>query len=275
MFGDSLIHLSKIDYCVECDEFPTIINQKQTSSIKRSIAKYVSEEIPDGATLQIGVGSIPDALLATLKYHKHLGIHSEVISDGVINLIQKGVIDNSYKKLYPGISVASMGFGSRNFYEFLSYNNKFLFKDISWVNDPYIICQNPAVMSINSAIEVDITGQVCADSIGPNIYSGIGGQHDFVYGASKSEGGKSFIVLPSVTSKGESRIVPLLKAGAGVTISRFQVHYVATEHGIVNLRGKSLPQRAKLLIALAPYEKRELLEMEAVKRYGISFLRQK
>lgn len=204
-----------------------------------------------------------------------MGLHSEAISDGAIALIQKGIIDNSHKKIYPGISVASIGFGSRSFYDFISDNKDFLFKDVSWVNDPHIISQNPDVLSINSALEIDITGQVCADSIGTNIYSGIGGQHDFVHGASLSKGGKSFIAFPSLTKRGKTRIVPILKDGAGVTISRFQIQYVVTEYGIVNLSAKSLPQRAKLLIQLAHPEKRELLEMEAVKRYGISFLRQK
>lgn len=275
VYGDSFIHISKIDYYVEYDELPTIIRKRPISSIERSIAQYISNEIPNGATLQIGVGGVPDALLETLDGHKHLGLHSEAISDGVIELIQKGIIDNSCKKIYPGISVASIGFGSSHFYNFVSNNRDLLFKDVSWVNDPYIIGQNPEVISINSALEIDITGQVCADSLGTNIYSGIGGQHDFVYGASISKGGKSFIVLPSLTNRGGSKIVSSLKDGAGVTISRFQIQYVVTEYGIANLSGKSLPQRAKLLIQLAHPEKREHLEKEAVKRYGISFLKQR
>lgn len=270
--GESIIHISKFNFYVEYDESPTIIERRPLCYIEQSIARYVANEIPDGSTLQIGVGNIPDALLASLSSHKHLGLHTEVISDGAIQLIKNGIIDNSCKKCYPGKSIASIGIGSKDFYEFINNNDKIIFKDIAWVNDPYIIGQNPQVMSINSAIEIDITGQVCADSIGSYIYSGIGGQHDFVYGASISEKGKSFIVLPSSTANGESRIVPTLKSGAGVTISRFQVQYIVTEFGIVNLKGKSLPQRAKLLISLASPENRELLERVAVKRYGISFL---
>lgn len=232
VFGDSFIHISKIDYFIECDDLPTIVNRHPINSIERAIAEYISNEIPDGATLQIGVGGVPDALLGALDGHQHLGLHSEAISDGAIALIQKGIIDNSHKKIYPGISVASIGFGSRSFYDFISDNKDFLFKDVSWVNDPHIISQNPDVISINSALEIDITGQVCADSIGTNIYSGIGGQHDFVHGASLSKGGKSFIAFPSLTKRGKTRIVPILKDGAGVTISRFQIQYVVNVSSI-------------------------------------------
>lgn len=272
-FGDAIIHVSQIDYAVLCNESLAEIEEPSIGSVEQAIAEYVANEIPDGATLQIGVGTIPLALLNSLSGHRDLGVHSEVISDGIMRLVQSGVINNSRKKLYPGQTVASVAFGSKRFYRDLEYNNSFLFKDVAWVNNPYIICQNPFVMAINSALEIDLTGQVCSDSIGIDVYSGIGGQRDFMYGGSLSEGGKCFIVLPSKTSKGESRIVSTLKKGAGVTTSRFQVEFIATENGIVNMRGKSLQQRARALISIAAPECREQLEQEAFSRFGLSFFR--
>lgn len=273
-FGDARIHISKIRGMAYYDEPLVDICEPPIGPIEQSIASYVANEVPDGATLQIGVGSIPHAIVDALDGHRHLGVHSEVISDGVMRLMQKGVVDNSNKKLYPGRTVASVAFGSKLFYRFLNNNDNLLFKDVAWVNNPYNISQNPMVMAINSAIEIDITGQVCSDSIGADIYSGIGGQHDFMYGGRLSDGGKCFIVLPSKTSKGESRIVSTLKPGAGVTTSRFQVEYIVTEFGIEYLRNKSLQQRARAMISLASPEYREQLERDAVSRFGIGFLRQ-
>lgn len=272
-YGDSVIHVSKIDAMVRGDEplveVPTVV----PNDVERSIGNYIASEIPDGATLQIGVGGIPNAVLDALHGHKHLGLHTEAMTDGVVPLIQKGVIDNSLKKIYPGKSVACLCLGSQRLYDYLDGNQDVVIRDVAWTNDPQNIRQNPKVMAINSAIEIDLTGQICADSIGERIFSGVGGQHDFMYGGALSEGGKCFIALPSITTKGISKIVPTLTKGAGVVTTRFQTQYVATEHGIVYLRNKSLAQRAKLLISIADPSVREDLERAAVERFGIGFLR--
>lgn len=274
-YGDPVIHVSKLFAAVSVDdplvEVPTAVpNEKE-----ERIGRFIAEEIPDGATLQIGVGGIPNATLSALRDHRHLGLHTEAMTDGVLPLIQSGVIDNSTKKICPGQSVASLALGSKHLYHEMDYNKEMIFKDVAWTNNPFIISQNPNVMSINSCLEIDLTGQICADSIGTNIYSGIGGQHDFVYGSSLSEGGKSFLAMLSTTSKGQTKIKPVLTEGAGVVTTRFQAHYIVTEHGIVDLRGKSLPQRAKLLISIAAPEFREELEKAACARFGYSFLRLK
>lgn len=272
-YGDPVIHISKLHAYVEVDdplvEVPTAIPTDK--EIK--IGNYIAEQIPDGATLQIGVGGIPNAVLRALKDHKHLGLHTEAMTDGVLPLLQQGIIDNSRKKILPGKSVASLALGSNELYKCMDYNQDMIFKDVAWTNDPYVISQNPEVMAINSCLEIDLTGQICADSIGTKIFSGIGGQHDFVYGASVSKGGKSFLAMLSTTNKGESKIKPVLRSGAGVVTTRFQANWIVTEHGIVNLKGQSLPKRAKLLISIAAPEFREELEKEAVKRFGLSFLR--
>ena len=178
------------------------------------------------------------------------------MTDGVLPLIESGVIDNSMKKVYPGKSVACLALGSRNLYKLMDYNQDMIFKDVAWTNDPFIIAQNPKVMAINSCLEIDLTGQICADSIGTRIFSGVGGQHDFVYGASRSEGGLSFLAMTSTTTKGMGKIKPTLTPGAGVVTTRFQSNYVVTEHGAVNLRGKSRPERSKRLISIANPEDR-------------------
>jgi acyl-CoA hydrolase len=272
-FGDPVIHVSKIDAMVRGDEplveVPTVI----PNDVERAIGNYIAQEIPDGATLQIGVGGIPNAVLDALQSHKHLGLHTEAMTDGVVPLIQKGIIDNSLKKIYPGKSVACLCLGSQRLYDYLDNNRDVVIRDVAWTNDPQNIRQNPSVMAVNSAIEIDLTGQICADSIGERIFSGVGGQHDFMYGGALSEGGKCFIALPSITSKGQSKIVPTLTKGAGVVTTRFQSQYIATEHGIVYLRNKSLAQRAKLLISIADPSVREDLERAAVERFGIGFLR--
>ncbi len=272
-FGDPVIHVSKIDAMVRGDEplveVPTVV----PNDVERRIGNFIAQEIPDGATLQIGVGGIPNAVLDALQDHKHLGLHTEAMTDGVVPLIQKGIIDNSLKKLYPGQSLACLCLGSQRLYDYLDNNRDVVIRDVAWTNDPQNIRQNPKVMAVNSAIEIDLTGQICADSIGERIFSGVGGQHDFMYGGALSEGGKCFIALPSITNKGQSKIVPTLTKGAGVVTTRFQAQYIATEHGIVYLRNKSLAERAKLLISVADPSVREDLERAAVERFGIGFLR--
>ena len=274
-YGDPVIHLSQLSAYVEVDdplvEVPTVAPTEK--EIK--IGNFIASEIPDGATLQIGVGGIPNAVLRALKDHKHLGLHTEAMTDGVLPLIQDGIIDNSLKTVMPGKSVASLALGSRKLYDYMNYNKDMVFKDVAWTNNPYVIAQNPSVMAINSCLEVDLTGQICADSIGNMIYSGVGGQHDFVYGASLSQGGKSFLAFLSTTSKGKTKIKPSITQGGGVVTTRFQANYIVTEHGIVNLRGQSLPKRAKLLISIAAPEFREELEKAAAERFGYSFLRLK
>lgn len=274
-YGDPVIHISKLTAYVEVDEPLVEVSTPKPSPEEIKIGDYIAELIPNGATLQIGVGGIPNAVLRALKDHKHLGLHTEAMTDGVLPLIKSGVIDNSCKKVYPGKSVASLALGSKDLYDAMNYNKEMVFKDVAWTNDPFIIGENPDVMAINSCLEMDLTGQICADSIGTRIYSGIGGQHDFVYGASRSKGGKSFLAMLSTTSKGGNKIKPVLSSGAGVVTTRFQAEYIVTEHGIVNLKGKSLPQRAKALIGLADPQFRDELEKAACERFGYSFLRLK
>lgn len=274
-YGDPVINISELTAYVEVDEPLVEVSTPSPSEEEIRIGNYIAEIIPDGATLQIGVGGIPNAVLRALKDHKHLGLHTEAMTDGVLPLIKAGIIDNSRKKIYPGKSVASLALGSNDLYKEMNYNKDMIFKDVAWTNDPFIIGQNPDVMAINSCLEIDLTGQICADSIGTQIYSGIGGQHDFVYGASRSKGGKSFLAMLSTTSKGGNKIKPVLSSGAGVVTTRFQAEYIVTEHGIANLKGKSLPQRAKALIKLAAPEFREELEKAACERFGYSFLRLK
>ena len=223
-YGDALIHVSKLTAAVEVDEPLVELPTAQPNEIDRKIGGYIAELIPDGATLQIGVGGIPNAVLAALGDHKHLGLHTEALTDGVVPLIRSGVIDNSQKKVLPGKNLASLALGSKRLYEYMDYNEDLIMKDVAWTNDPFRIRENPKVMAINSALEVDLTGQICADSIGTMIYSSVGGQHDFMYGGALSEGGKTFIALPSTTSKGHSKIKALLTPGAGVVTTRFQTN---------------------------------------------------
>ena len=271
-YGDALIHVSRIDAAVEVDdplvEVPTAVPTETDSAIGRHIA----ELIPDGATLQIGVGGIPNAVLSALKDHQHLGLHTEAMTDGVLPLLESGVIDNSQKTVCPGISVASLALGSKRLYEYMDYRKDLLLKDVAWTNAPFRIAQNPKVMAINSAVEVDLTGQVCADSIGTRIISGVGGQHDFMYGGSLSEGGKTFIAIPSMTEKGRSKISPVLTEGAGVVTTRHMVQHIVTEYGVTSLRGKSLAERARALVSIAHPSVREELERAAYERFGWSFL---
>lgn len=272
-YGDPVIHVSRLAAAVLVDdplvEVPTAVPTPEEVEIGRHIA----ELIPDGATLQIGVGGIPNAVISGLRDHRHLGLHTEAMTDGVLPLLESGVIDNSLKKIYPGKSVASLALGSRRLYDYMDHNPDMIFRDVAWTNDPRIISQNPRVMSINSCLEIDLTGQVCADSIGTRIYSSVGGQHDFVYGSSLSEGGLSFLAMLATTRRGDTKIKPVLTEGAGVVTTRFQTNYVVTEYGAVNLRGKNLAERARLMISIAAPQHREELERAAAERFGYSFLR--
>ena len=272
-FGDPVIHVSKLTAMCRGDEPLVEVPTPVPSEIETKIGNYIAAEIPDGATLQIGVGGIPNAVINALKDHQHLGLHTEAITDGVLPLIEKGIIDNSLKKILPGKSVGSLILGSRHLYDYIDGNEQFVIRDVAWTNDPQIIRQNPKAMSINSAIEVDLTGQICADSIGETVISGVGGQHDFFYGSALSEGGKCFLALTSKTNKGQSKIVPRLAPGAGVVTTRFQAQYIVTEYGIVYLRNLPLAERAKALISIAAPEFREALERAAVERFGIGYLR--
>lgn len=274
-FGDPVIHVSRITAMCRGDEPLVEVPTPTPTEAETKIGNFIANEIPDGATLQIGVGGIPNAVINALRDHQHLGLHTEAITDGVLPLIEKGIIDNSQKKILPGKSVGSLVLGSRHLYDYMDGNRDFVIRDVAWTNDPQIIRQNPKAMAINSAIEVDLTGQICADSIGETVISGVGGQHDFMYGASLSEGGKCFIALPSMTSKGQSKIVAHLAPGAGVVTTRFQAQYIATEHGIAYLRNLPLADRAKALIRIADPSVREDLERAAVERFGIGFLRLK
>ena len=274
-YGDPTIHISKIDACVEVDEPLVEVPTADPTPGEIRIGEEIAKRIPDGATLQIGVGGIPNAVIRALADHKHLGLHTEAMTDGVLPLLERGVIDNSEKRVLPGKSVASLALGSRRLYDYMDGNPDIIFRDVAWTNNPYVIAQNPKVMSINSCLEIDLTGQVCADSIGRKIFSGVGGQHDFVYGSSLSEGGVSFLAMLSTTNKGLNKIKPVLTEGAGVVTTRFQTNYVVTEHGAVNLRGKSLAERARLMISVAAPQFREELEREAAERFGYSFLRLK
>lgn len=272
-YGDPVIHISKLNAVVEVDdpliEVPTAVPTER----EIAIGNHIGAIIPDGATLQIGVGGIPNAVIRALHDHKHLGLHTEAMTDGLLPLLEKGIIDNSMKKVMPGKSVTSLALGSHRLYEFLDYNPDIIFKDVAWTNDPWRIAQNPKVMSINSCLEIDLTGQICSDSIGTRFYSGVGGQVDFVTGASRSKGGISFIAMLSTTAKGVSKIKPVLTEGAGVVTTRFQANYVVTEHGAVSLRGKDVVERARLLISIADPEARPALEKAACERFGHAYTR--
>ena len=273
--GDAVIHVSQLAAAVEVDEPLVEVPTAVPTEEEIRIGNYIAELIPDGATMQIGVGGIPNAVIRALANHKHLGLHTEAMTDGVLPLLKSGVIDNSCKTVMPGKSVGSLALGSKQLYEFLDGNEDVVFKDVAWTNNPFTIAQNPKVMSINSCLEIDLTGQVCADSIGTRLFSGVGGQHDFVYGSSRSEGGLSFLAMLSKTNKGHNKIKPVLTPGAGVVTTRFQTNYIVTENGIVNLRGKNLAERAKLMVSVAAPEFREELDRAAAERFGYSYLRLK
>lgn len=255
--GDSFIHVSKLNYIVPVDyELPEMLMSAEApgEDIDR-MACYIAELIPDGATMQLGIGAIPDAVLNYLKDKKDLGIHTELFSDGVIDLVESGVLTGARKSIHPGKMIAGFIIGSRRLYEWVDDNPLIELHPTEYVNDPFVIAQNENQVAINSAIEVDLTGQICADSIGPRIYSGVGGQLDFIYGASRSKGGVPIIALPSTTTLKDgrviSRIVNMLNRGAGVVTTRNHVHYIVTEHGVAYLYAKSIRQRAQALINIA------------------------
>ncbi len=263
-----LIPVNRFDYLVS-DDTPLFTKEyTEPTQTDILIGKNCAGLVQDGACLQMGIGSLPNALAAQLGDHKDLGIHTEMFADGVLGLIKSGVITGRNKKIDQGKIVASFLLGSKDVYSFIDRNPDVLMREIGYVNDPWVISRNPKVTSINSATEIDLTGQVCADSIGTRIFSGTGGQLDFVRGAAMCEGGVSMIALASRTNKGMSKIVPTLHPGAGVVTPRADVHWVVTEYGVVDLRGKSLQERAKLLISIAHPDDREALDRAAFERFG-------
>jgi acyl-CoA hydrolase len=265
--GDGIIHINSIDLGVEINTPIHISFLGEPSEIEATIGRNVAELVEDGATLQMGIGNIPNAVLHNLNNHKRLGIHTEMFSDGILPLVEKGIITGEDKEIKTGKIVTCFAMGTKKLYDFIDDNPIVHFKEAAYTNDTAIIRRNPKVTAINSAIEIDLTGQVCADSIGMYQYSGVGGQMDFIRGASLSQGGKPIIAMPSVTNKGISKITPFLKEGASVTTTRAHVHYVVTEYGVVNLFGKGIKQRAKALISIAHPDHRETLELEARKRF--------
>ena len=266
--GDALIHKEVFHAMVESNDEMHLFENPPANDIELQIGRNVASLIEDGATLQMGIGAIPDATLAALTNHRRLGIHTEMFSNGLIDLVELGVVTGEDKRVHPGKIVAGFVMGNRRLYDFIDDNPLVAMLDIAYVNDTAVIRRNPKVTAINSAIEIDLTGQVCADSIGMMQYSGVGGQMDFIRGASLSEGGKPIIAMPSVTNKGISRITPFLKQGAGVVTTRAHMHYVVTEYGVANLYGKNMRQRAYELIRLAHPDHRESLEREAHSRFG-------
>lgn len=268
VYGDGLLPLHSFHYLVKHNQQLPEPHRRASSEISSRIGWHIAALVEDGATLQVGIGAIPDAVLSCLGSHKGLGVHTEMFSDGLIPLIKSGVVTNEHKTVMPGRTVSAFVMGSERLYQFIDRNPAIQLMDVAFTNDVSVIRQNPKVTAINCAIEVDLTGQVCADSIGVRQYSGVGGQIDFIRGASYSEGGKPIIALPSVTSRGESRIVPFLRQGAGVVTTRANVHYIVTEWGAVNLYGLSLKQRAYALISIAHPEHREALKSAVHERFG-------
>jgi acyl-CoA hydrolase len=266
--GDGLIHASRFKSLVYCeDPLQEAFFGEKVGAAERQIGLNVASLIEDRSTLQMGIGAIPDAVLQSLTNHKDLGVHTEMCSDGIIDLFEKDVINNKYKRIHPHKAVTGFALGSKRLYDYVDDNPAFAFLDIDYVNDPHVIRRNPRVCAINSAVEVDLTGQVCADSIGKYQYSGVGGQMDFMRGAAISEGGKPIIALNARTAKGIPRIVPFLKEGAGVVTTRAHVHYIVTEYGIAYLYGKNLRQRAKALIDISHPDDREMLMKACHERF--------
>ena len=267
-WGDAIIPLSMIDTFVECDSELEPAHFSEPSPIEAAIGRNCAALIEDGATLQMGIGAIPNAVLAQLGDHKNLGIHTEMFADGVLPLVKKGVINGAEKGIDKGKMVSTFLMGSQEVYDFIDDNPMVAMMDVGYTNDPYVIAKNPKVTAINSALQVDLTGQVCADSLGTKFYSGVGGQIDFVYGASLSKGGKAIIAMPSVTNKGVSKIAPILTPGAGVVTTRNHIHWFVTEYGAVDLYGKSLQERAKAIISVAHPDHQEELDRAAFERFG-------
>lgn len=266
--GDGQIHSSRFTAAVYSENKIIEIPEPGITETETAIGRHIGSLVEDGATLQMGIGGIPNAVLKSLTHHKNLGIHTEMFTDGILPLVEKGIINGALKKKHPGKIVSCFAIGTRRLYDFIHDNPMVAMLDIGYVNDASVIRKNDKVTAINSAVEIDLTGQVCADSIGSNIISGVGGQMDFMRGASLSEGGKPIIALSSVTNKGISKIVPFLKQGAGVVTTRAHVHYVVTEFGIADLYGKNISQRAKALIAIAHPDHKEELERTSHELYG-------
>ena len=267
-WGDAIIPLSMIDIFVEGHDPLQPAHFSEPNEIEKKIGMHCANLIEDGATLQMGIGAIPNAVLAQLGNHKNLGIHTEMFADGVLPLVEKGVINGANKKIDKGKMVSTFLMGSQECYDFIDDNPMVAMMDVGYTNDPRIISRNPKMVAINSAVQIDLTGQVCADSIGTKFYSGVGGQIDFVYGASLSEGGKAIIAMPSRTRKGASKIAPAIMTGAGVVTTRAHVHWVVTEYGAVDLYGRSMQERAKMLTGIAHPDDREMLDKAAFERFG-------
>ncbi len=267
-FGDAMIHSSRINLFVEEDNPLEEAHFSTPSETEVAIGKHCAALIEDGATLQMGIGAIPNAVLSQLTGHKNLGIHTEMFADGVLPLVEAGIINGAAKNIDRGMMVSTFLMGSQKVYDFIDDNPGVRMMDVGYTNDPYIISKNDRVTAINSALQVDLTGQVCADSLGTKFYSGVGGQVDFVYGASLSKGGKAIMAMPSITNKGLSKIAPVLTSGAGVVTTRAHIHWFVTEFGAVNLYGKSLQERARLLISISHPSAQEELDKAAFERFG-------
>ncbi|MEG1607170.1 MAG: acetyl-CoA hydrolase/transferase C-terminal domain-containing protein [Mucinivorans sp.] len=268
-FGDAMIRCDDIDIWCEDHEPLEEARFAEPSAVETLIGNNCAALIEDGACLQMGIGAIPNAVLAQLGGHKNLGIHTEMFADGVLPLVESGVINGMNKSIDKGKMVSTFLMGSQKVYDFIDDNPQVLMMDVGYTNDPFIIAKNKKVTAINSALQVDLTGQVCADSLGTKHYSGVGGQIDFIYGASLSDGGKAIIAMPSVTNKGLSKISPVLSPGAGVVTSRAHMHYFVTEWGSVDLYGKTLQERARLIISVAHPDHREDLDRAAFERFGV------
>lgn len=267
-FGDAMIPASMINLFVQDDKPLMESSFTAPNEIETAIGKHCAALIEDGACLQMGIGAIPNAVLAQLGNHRNLGIHTEMFADGVLPLVEKGVINGANKVTDKGKMVSTFLMGSKQVYDFIDNNPSVRMMDVGYTNDPFVIARNPKFCAINSALQIDLTGQICADSLGTKFYSGVGGQIDFIYGASRSEGGKAIIAMPSTTNKGLSKIANTLTEGAGVVTTRAHIHWFVTEYGAVNLYGRSLQERARLLISVAHPDHREELERAAFERYG-------
>lgn len=266
--GGGHVHISRFAALVSCDDPLPEPDRASRGAVEEAIGANVAGLVPDGACLQLGIGAVPDAVLSALSGHSRLGVHTEMFSDGVRELVESGVVTGEMKVIDPGDIVAGFVMGSRRTYDFIDDNPSVRLLDVGYVNDPHIIRRNPNVVAVNSAIEVDLTGQVCADSIGTHQYSGVGGQMDFMRGAALSDGGRPIIALPSVTGSGRSRITALLQPGASVTTTRSHAHFVVTEYGVAPLHGRTLRERARSLIAVAHPEHRDELDRQAHERFG-------
>ncbi|GMT43792.1 MAG: 4-hydroxybutyrate CoA-transferase [bacterium] len=266
--GDSFIHVSSVDQFVEADESIITLDSKTFGDVERNIGLTIADLIKDGSTLQLGIGAIPDAVLSSLDGKKDIGIHTEMATEGIVNAVEKGIITGNKKKLHRGKIICTFIMGSKDLYDYVNDNPLFEIHPVDYVNDPFIIAQNPNTVAINSAVSVDLTGQVCSDSIGSYIYSGFGGQLDFIRGATESEGGVPIIAFPSLAKHGTvSRIVPNLLNGSGVVTTRADVCWIVTEYGAVNLFGKTLKERTDELINIAHPKFRDRLKFEARKRH--------